>query len=418
MVVRDLFVRELRYRPGGFLLGLVAVTAVAASIVGARGFLAGHDADTVALVVALEERAADRMAQMRDDARVFSKSLGFNILLLPEEQDSGALYAENRSTHFFTRAQVAALGRAKFATLNHLLPMLRHRVRWETYGGDVVLVGVEGEIYIKSPSFQKPIEARIEQGTAHVGDALAQRLALNPGDRFTLLGETFTVGRIQPQSASVDDITLLMNLADVQRLSGYADKVTGILALSCNCAAGDLDPIRQEVGRVLSGVQIVEFAVRARARQRARDAIAESTRAEMEDLKASRTALRAQVGHFATLLVSLVVTGAVVFLAVLTSLGVRERRVEMAMLRALGVGSGAVVGLVLARSALTGVAGGVLGCGVGWMAVRLMAGSAIVVTTGFMLTVVGAALLVALFASAWPAWRAARTDPALILNQE
>ncbi len=418
MTALDLFVKELRYRPGGLLLGVVAATAVAACIVCARGFLAGHDAETAALVGALEERAAARMAQLRDDARVFSKSLGFNILLLPEQQDAGALYAENRSTHFFTQEQAAALGRARFATLNHLLPILRHRVHWDAYGGDVVLVGVEGEIYIKAPSFQKPIEERIEPGTAHVGDAIARRLGLKPDDRFEMLGETFLVGRIQPQSATVDDISLLMNLGDVQRLSGSHGKVTGVLALSCNCAAGDLDPIRQEVGGVLSGVQVVEFTVRARARERARSAIAEQTRAEMEDLKASRTALRKQVGHFAGLIVALVMAGAAVFLAVLTSVGVRERRVEMAMLRALGLSSSAVVGLVLSRSVLTGVAGGVLGCVVGWMAVRIVTGAAVVVATGFMLAVVCAALLVALAAAMGPAWRAARTDPALILNQE
>jgi hypothetical protein len=413
-----LFIRELRFRRVSFALAVVAAAAVSACVVGARSFLAAHDAKTEELVAALEERAAGRMAQLRDDARVFSKNLGFNILLLPGGQDAGRLYTENRSTDFFTRQQVQALGGAEFATLNHLLPMLRHRVRWDPYEGDVILVGVEGEIYIKSPNFQKPIEESVDAGVVHIGSAIQSRLGLQSGDPLEILGETFTVKRVLPQKGNVDDISLLMNLEDVQRLSGQPGKVSGVLALSCNCAAGDLDPIRQEIERVVQDVQVVEFSVRAKARQRARSAIGQRTSEEMKDIKESRAILRSQVARFATLLVSLVVAGAAIFLAVLTFTSVRERRPEVAMLRALGLGSRSIFSLMFYKAVLTGVAGGVFGCLVGLLAGRWVLGISATATTPFMLSVIGVTIAISVIASALPALLAARTDPALILNQE
>jgi len=413
-----LFFKELRFRPGGFLLGLVATAAVAACVVGARGLLAAHDHKTERLVSGLQERAAERMAKLRDEARVFSKSLGFNILLLPEEQDLGQLYTENRSTHFFSPAQIEALGTTDFTTLNHLLPVLRYRVHWDAYGRDVILVGVEGEIFIKAPRFQKPIEERIEPGDAHVGDAICRQLKLSVGDMIELLGEHFTIRRILPQKGNVDDISILMNLGDAQRLSGLPDKISGILALSCNCAAGDLASIRTELSPLLPNVQVVEFTIRARARQRARDAIGAGTREETEDITSSRGAVRDQVTRFAAILISLVAAGTVVLLVVLTAGSARERRAEVAMLRALGLGAARILSLFLYKAMLMGVAGSVFGCLAGLLAARAMAGPAAVVSAPFLVAVIVVAPLVATVASAVPAAAAANTDPAVILNQE
>lgn len=418
MKLRYLFRRELRFRPAGFLLAVVAVAAVAACLTGVHGFLAAHDRKTESLTAELETRASERMAQMRDDARIFSKSLGFNILLLPEAQDAGLFYAENRSTHFFTRAQVAALGRAKFATLNHLLPILRHKVAWPAYGGEVVLIGVEGEIYIKSPNFQKPIEESLEPGQIHIGDAIRQRLNLEVGAQVELLGESFTVHRLLAQKGNVDDISILMNLNDVQRLTHQTGKIGGVLALSCNCAAGELDTIRAELAPVLGGVEVIEFTTRALAREKARRAIGEGTQAEMDDIQSSRAALRDQLSLFSTVVVALIALTALVVLVVLGVMNTRERRVEAAMLRALGLSMGRLLSLFLAKALVFGICGGVLGVCAGVWVCELVFDAGSSVSIGFGLAVIGASTLFAVLAAWFPALHASRNDPALILNQE
>jgi putative ABC transport system permease protein len=416
MNVCHLFIRELRFRPWGALLSVVAMSAVAGSMVGARALLAAHDRQTDVLVGALEKRASERMAAMRNDARIFSKNLGFNLLILPQAQDPAQLYAANRSTHFFAPEAVQRVGAAKLNTLNHILPMLRHRVTWDAMQGDVVLVGIEGEIFIKNPGFQKPIEERIEPGKIHIGDAIRQRLGLAVGDSVALLGESFAVHRILPQSGSVDDISILMNLADAQRLTGLTDKISGILALSCNCAAGDRVPIEQELAPLIDA-QVVEFSVRARARQQAREAIGRSTRAELKDIGASRGALRTQLEKFAGIIVALVSGGTVLLLIVLSFTSARERRPEVAMLRTLGLGSGRILALFLGKYALTGLCGGALGGLVGRWAVHVLVGP-VALTYPFLFVLVGGAVVLATLAAAVPAAMAARTDPAVILNQE
>jgi ABC-type lipoprotein release transport system permease subunit len=302
--------------------------------------------------------------------------------------------------------------------LNHLLPMLRHPIYWEAYGGDVVLMGVEGEIYIKAPEFQKPIEERIEPGFVHAGNAIRRKLDLSVGDRVEILGEFFTVRRMLPEKGNVDDISLLMNLTDVQRLAELPGKVGGILALSCECAGDGTDLIRSELDSLVPNVQVVEFTVRARARKRARDAVAQRTEEEINDIRGSRGAMRDQMTRFAALLIALVTGGAVTLLFVLTLVAVRERRVEMAMLRALGLPSSRVVVLLLLRTTVTGLAGGVAGCGLGALAAHYAPGQSAAVSLSFMACVMGATVLIAIVASGIPAALAARTDPAVILNQE
>lgn len=415
----DLFLREIRFRPAGFLIGLMAAMTVAACLVGARGILDGHDRRTDRLIAALEARAQVRMEQLSEEARVFTKNLGFNILLLPPGQDPGDLYATDSSTHFFASDQANRLGSAKLETLNHLLPMLRQRIAWPAYKGDVILVGVKGEIYIKSPKNQKPMEESIEPGRVHLGDAIHRRINVRVGDSVEILGERFTVHRLLPANGNVDDITVLANLGDVQRLLGRKDKISGILALSCECAAGDLELIRSEVSRTIPGVQVVEFATRARARDRARTAIAKGTSAEMADILASRRALREQLFSFAAILVVLVSVGTLFLLGALAAANTRERRPEVAILRVMGLSTSHILLLFLRKAFFTGLAGGILGCLTGLIAARQFGGTAVPsVSAGFLAGAVALATAVAVLGAIVPAWLASRQDPAEILNRE
>ena len=417
MTCTGLFVREIRFRPWTFLLAVIAVSSVAACLVGIQAFLSVHDAETETIVAELEQRSSERMASLRNDARVFSKTLGFNLLMLPVQQDPAEFYADNTSSHFFSAEEIAKLAATRFETVNHLLPILRHQVTWDRFGGKVVLMGVQGEIFIKAPSFQKPIEETIPPGQIHVGHAIAQRLALSPGDAVELLGESFTVRRMLPQKANIDDISILMNLADLQRMTGAEGKAGGILALSCNCAQGDLDPIRREVAAVIGELQVVEFSNRARARQQARDAIGKGTKAQIEDIKTSRGVLRTQAERLAALLLGVVMAGTIVLLGVMTLLSARERRTEIAMLRALGLVTRSILGLFLGKAFLIGLCGGVLGSAAGVLGARAIFHQGVPVSWAVLSVVVAVTTATAMFASAIPAFLAARTDPAEILNQ-
>jgi len=416
--IPHLFWRELCFRSGSFALGLLGVAAMAACLTGARAFLEAHDFQTEKLTGALEERSTERMAELNDAARKFSKNLGFNCMLLPPDQNLGDLYANGRSTKFFSDANVDKLVASKPGTLNHLRPILRQRIDWPEQSRDIILVGVRGEVYIKAPRWQKPIEEAIASDKAHLGFALAAELGLTPGGTVTLMGRTFTVEHILPQSGNEDDITMRVSLETAQALLNLPGKASAVLALMCNCANTDPNIVRREIERVIPGVQVVDFTVRARARQTARAAIAEGTDAQLEDIKESRAALRRQVAGFSRVLVGLVTVGTVLLLSVLTLTNARERRGEVAMLRALGVRASGVLSLFMMKALLTGALGSVVGCLIGAMGTRLIAGEGADVSAAYAAGVCAATIGIALVASLVPAARAAAEDPAGILNQE
>ncbi|MDP6490578.1 MAG: hypothetical protein QGH42_11205 [Kiritimatiellia bacterium] len=416
--ISHLFWRELTFRSGAFLLGLVGVAAMAACLTGARAFLKAHDAETEKLTGALEERSTERMTELRDAARKFSKNLGFNCMLLPPKQRLGDLYATGRSTQFFAEADVAAMVDAQSATLNHMRPILRERVSWPEQQRDIILVGVRGEVYIKAPRWQKPIEEAIDHDKAHLGFALARELELKPGGSLKLMGRTFTVEHILPQAGGEDDIAVRVSLETAQELLDKRNKISAVLALMCNCANGDPDIVRREMNKYIPGIQVVDFTVRARARQTARSAIAEGTAAEVNDIKESRAALRTQIAGFSRVLVGLVTVGTVLLLSVLTLNNARERRGEVAMLRALGVRACGILGLFLMKALLVGAVGGIIGCVVGAFGTRLIAGEGARISLVYGGGVFAVTVGIALVATLVPAARSAAEDPAGILNQE
>jgi len=418
MSIGRLFLREIRFRAGTFVLGLVGVAAFAACLIGSRAFLAAHDQQTQQLTGALEERSGERMAALRDEARKFSKNLGFNCMLLPPEQNLGELYADGRSRHFFAEVDVTALADARLETLNHLRPVLRERIRWPEQDRDIILVGVRGEVYIKAPRWQKPIEEAIRPGQAHLGQALARELKLQPGDTLVFQQRTFTIEHILPQAGNEDDIALRVNLETAQDLLNHPGQVSAVLGLMCDCADGDPDIVHREVEKFISGIQVVDFTTRVRVRQKARSTITEGTEAELEDVKASRAALRDQVASFARLLIALVSAGTVLLVGVLTFNNARQRRAEVAMLRALGMGAKWILTLFLVKALLTGFAGGIVGCLLGLAGSRILTGHDAVVSPLFALAVLGCSVGMAVLASLIPAASAAVQDPAGILNQE
>jgi len=409
--------REMLHRPLGWVLGTLAVAAAVACVLLVSGLLRGHDAETRTLVLQLEGRASERMKALNNEARIFSKNLGFNILLLPAEQDLGRFWANNQSDVFFDQSVAEQLAAAQLDNLNHLLPVLRHRIEWPIYDGDVVLVGIRGEIYIKNPLKQKPMEQAIEPGRMLPGSTVAERLGLQAGDRVELAGKAFQVERVLEKKGNQDDISILMNLDDVQAIVERPGQISGIMALSCVCAGGRVEPIQQELAQHVSGIQVVEFTIRAQARKRARESIQDAARAEIKDIQGSRDTLRAQLNRFGTALAIVVGVLAAILVFALSLANARERRGEVAMLRAIGLSTWRILVLFEWKAGLIGLVGGLLGCCIGLGLIRFaLAPQALPIWQA--VAVVVAAIAVTKLAAFLPAVLAARTDPATVLSEE
>jgi putative ABC transport system permease protein len=114
-----------------------------------------------------------------------------------------------------------------------------------------------------------------------------------------------------------------------------------------------------------------------------------------------------------------------VWVGLLALANVRERRVEIGILRAVGKGSGAIAGLFLGKAVLMGLLGAAVGVGVGVLATRLIGAAALGVGPDqvaarpevLLAGLLGAPLLAAV-ASYLPTLSAVTQDPAVVLRDQ
>lgn len=413
-----LFISELKYRLLGTLMAATAIVVSVLAITTLLYLLEDFDSQTESKVSALHKRSQSRMADLENEARVFAKSLGFNIFVFHKEQDLATFHANDVNTHYLTTQETRTLADSKFAYLNHLLPFLRHRYKLPAFGGEVIIAGLEGEIYIKR-KFQKPLEVRVEPGQVQLGYTVATKLAKREGDVLVIGGSSYKVSYVRSQLGTKDDLMVFMNLGDAQKLLGLPNKVSGVLALSCNCTAGNIDPIRNGLEKIIPNASVVEFTIRARARQKARKAIKEAAEGEIKDILAARGDLRRQLKQFSLLFVTIVVAAAVLLLTFLYAHNVKERRHEIAILRTLGVRRSKIYALFIVKSFCLALVGATCGYSGGFILSKKLAE---VVEPTFnpllFLILLFVSMGVSVVASLVPVLVAIRRDPAYVLNEE
>ncbi|MFW6161648.1 MAG: ABC transporter permease [Planctomycetota bacterium] len=396
-----LVTREILYRKVNFTLGVVSVLVAVGCLIGELSLLRAHDLRTQA-----------RMANLTDEMRKEMKKLGFNILILPEDQNLADLYASDYASKYMPESYAKTLADAKIMTVRHLLPSLRQKIQWTEHGDRIaILIGVRGEVPLLHRSPKKPILHPVPPGTVILGYQLHQSLGLEKGETVSILGQEFTVHQCNPERGSKDDIAIWMNLEEAQSLLDKEGKINEIMALKCQCAGVGVLEIRREIQRILPDTQVVEFATKAMARARARDAAA-----------AAAQETRAAMVSFASWLVPLVTLGAIVWIGFLAFANVRDRRQEIGILRAIGVSSRRVFLVFLAKAALFGVVGAALGyvagTAVGWLwgDVAGAEGYGALFDPLVLLGVLMVAPLLACLASWLPALMATQQDPAVVLR--
>ncbi len=425
MSIYRLVCREILHRKLGFSLGVLSVAVAVACLIAALAMLQKHDARTDQIVAAKEAITRRQMAALEDDYRKLMLKLGFNVLILPKDQNLSDLYADDFASKYMPEEYATRLAKSRVATINHVLPSLQQKVQWPEYQRTVLLMGVRGEVYVQSNQ-QKPLLEPVAPGSMILGHELAHNLALKPGDQTKLMGRQFSIARINPERGNKDDITLWISLPEAQELLDKRGLINGILALDCTCDTLDrLGRIRPEITRILPDTQIIEYASQALARAEARQRAATEAQAGIQREKEARNRLRAEREALASVLVPVVMLGSGVWIGLLALANVRDRRGELAILCALGLRAHQLLFLVLGKAALTGLAGAALGYvagrAIGALWQEAPGASAIVlpfIEPRALLLVLVAGPLLAALASWLPALSAAQQDPALALSEQ
>ena len=418
--IRHLVFGEIWRRKVHAALMVLSVTVAVASLVGSLTALRAHDVRTDQIIVAKEAETRTRMAELEDDYRKIMKELGFNLLILPQDQDLNDLYANQHASAFMPESYVDTLASSGLMTIRHLLPNLQQKVQWPERKRTIILTGVRGEVPFVHRKPLEPILVPVPVGVAVLGHELHTSLHLTEGDRIELLGQTFAVGTCNPERGNRDDITIWIDLETAQELLHKPGLITGIHALKCHCYGQRLGRIRGEIERVLPGTRVIEFASEVITRAEARDRAADLARAALAAEKANRARLRHERESLAAILVPVVILASGIWIASLCWLNARERRSEIGMLRAMGVGSASILGLFLGKATIVGCAGALFGCAAGlvggmvWGDVHDL--TQLYSTPALLIGVALAPLLSNL--SSWiPAVLASQLDPADILRE-
>jgi len=425
MKLHRLVLREILHRRLSFALGVASASVAVACLVAALAVLQKHDARTEQIVAAKEVETQQQMAKLEDDYRKLMLKMGFNVLILPKDQNLSDLYADDFASKYMPEEYATRLARSRVVTINHILPSLQQKVKWPEHERTVLLMGVRGEVYLQSAQ-QKPLLEPVAPGTMILGHELARNLGLDAGSKTKLLGREFTIAKVNTERGNKDDITVWINLAEAQELLGKPGLINGILALDCTCDALDrLGRIRPEIARILPDTQVIEYASQALTRAEARQRAATEAQASIQREKENRGKLRGEREALASVLVPVVMAGSAIWIGLLALANVRDRRGEIGILRALGLRSRQILLIFLGKAILIGLGGAGLGyiagraIGVLW---REAPGAAPLhiafVDPRLLLLVLVAAPLLAALASWLPAISAAQQDPAVVLREE
>ena len=425
MTLSRLILKEILYRKLNLALALLSVTVAVGTLVAQVSALRAHDARTDDIIRIKQDETKKQMAEFENETRKTMKKLGFNVLILPKDQNLEDLYAKDYASKYMPEDYARQLVDSKIIMIQHLLPGLRQKIEWtEQQGRVVVLVGVRGEV---SSLHRDPNELMLQPvppGSLVVGYQLHTSLGLKTGDRVKLLGTEFTVAKLHEERGDKDDITLWANLAECQRLLKKPGMINEILALKCQCAGVGMEKVRSEIARILPDTQAIELATKALTRAEARETAAALAQRAIEAERDGRARLRAERERFAAWLVPLVTLACTVWIGFLALSNVRERLPEIGILRALGLRSSDVFALFLGKAILIGAIGAIAGYAAGlavsaaWSDVpRHAQAAARLSDPGLLAAVLVLAPLLSALATLVPALRAAQQDPAVALRE-
>lgn len=433
MTIWKLVISEILHRKMNFALGVLSVMVASASFIGSVTLLRIHDFRTGQILQQKQDELATRMTQLKDDTRKAMLKLGFNVVILPKDQNLADWYSDDYASKYMPEDYVHRLADSGIVTVRHFLPSLQQKIEWSERKRKIILVGTRGEVPNLHKNPTKPMVQPVPPGTISLGYELHRSLGLKLGDKVELMAQPFVVQACHKERGNKDDITAWIYLAEAQELLDKKGLINAILALECMCAGVDALPrIRDEIAAILPGTQVIERGSRALARAEARTKVEAEARIAIEKEKLGRDDLRAARERLASILTPVVVTACAVWVALLGFTNVRARREEIGILRALGVSARHVLLMFLSRHALVGVLGGALGFGAGVLSAvyfsETLEGTRLWITgtnfsspgllAGLLLASVGGATALAVIAGWIPTVVATRQDPAEVLREE
>jgi putative ABC transport system permease protein len=348
-------------------------------------------------------------------------SLGANVLVLPKSASLQDYYAADMQGDVIPEEYVTQLAMSDLQGLDNLSPKLSVPV--ELHGKTYTLTGIlpKSEFQAKAawqgagifsrpigcgavanvPGANEPVDKKtlvrkrvietLESNEALVGADLAGALSLKEGDNLELLGKTFSVTAVLPQTGTVDDARVFAHLHTVQELSGKGPVINAIEVVGCCMEISN--GLVQKINHLLPDAKVVTIT----------------------QIVDSQFKMNQLMSRLSTIFLVIIVLVGGASIANYMYANVYERRREIGTLMALGADSFLVLRIFLLKALLLGLVGGVCGYFFGTaLAVTLgpkLAGVPVLPMPMLALWATVISVVLTLAASYFPARRAARLDP-------
>ena len=347
-------------------------------------------------------------------------SLGANVLVLPKSTTLQDYYSADMHEEVIPEEYVMRLTMSDIQGVDNLSPKLCVPVELEgkefaltgilpksefqakaAWGGagifsrpmgcGAIEIGADPKPEDKKTAIRKRVIKDLGSHEILAGPDVATALDLQEGDPLTLLGESFSVIAVLPETGTVDDSRIFAHLHTVQRLSGKDAVVNCIEIVGCceEISAGLVGNVNRLLpdARVVTVKQVVE----------------------------TQQNINHMMGRLSMIFLAIIVVVGGAGIANYMYANVFERRREIGTLMALGAESGLVLRLFLLKALLLGFVGGIGGFLIGTtIAVTLgpkLAGVPVLPMPVLALWAVSISTGIAIVASYFPARHAARLDP-------
>ncbi len=182
MNINKLVIKEITRRKLNFVLGLLSVVFAVTTVTGVLTMLHIHDLKTGEIVAKKEGETRERMAVLEDDYRKIMKNLGFNLLILPKDQNLNDLYADDFATKYMPESYVDSLAASHSMFIRHLLPSLQQKIEWPEKRRTIILTGIRGEVPFLHKDPKEPMMVAVPKGTMIMGHELHNSLNLKTGE--------------------------------------------------------------------------------------------------------------------------------------------------------------------------------------------------------------------------------------------
>lgn len=354
-------------------------------------------------------------------------ALGANVLILPPDASLVDYYSADLNVGEIPEDYVTLLTTSNIEGLDNLSPKLSMPVKIDDHL--VTLTGILPKNEFQSKAswqgagiFSRPkscgnvddifgltqksptstlVRKRVIETLAErevlVGADAARRLRLKEGSQLPMLGATFLVSAILPETGTIDDSRVFAHLHTVQELSGKDAVVNAIEVVGCceQISKGLVNRISALLpdAKIVTISQVVDTQVRTNQLMR----------------------------NLSTLFLCIIVAIGGAGIANDMYNNVYERRKEIGTLVALGATSNVVLRVFLMKALILGFIGGIGGYLLGTLLAVLLgpiiAGVPVLPMLHQLVLAIGLSVALALVASYFPARYATRLDPCTVLQE-